>query len=144
MKIQNILSKKGAHVVTINAEQSIREAVATLVRHRIGALVVLNSANEPVGILSERDIVQAAAENEALFTLTVADLMTRELIVGALDSDLSAVAHTMTEKRIRHVPVLDQGKLVGIVSIGDVVKAQRDEYEGELYTLQMQILEIAS
>ena len=144
MKIQNILSKKGAHVVTIKAEQSIREAVATLVRHHIGALVVLNSANEPVGILSERDIIRAAVENEALFTLTVADLMTRELIVGTLDSDLTAVAHTMTEKRIRHVPVLDQGELVGIVSIGDVVKAQRDEYEGELYTLQIQILEIAS
>ena len=144
MKIQNILSKKGAHVVTINADQSIREAVATLVRHHIGALVVLNSANEPVAILSERDIIRAAVENEALFTLTVADLMTRELIVGTLDSDLSAVAHTMTEKRIRHVPVLDQGELVGIVSIGDVVKAQRDEYEGELYTLQIQILEIAS
>ena len=144
MKIQNILYKKGAHVVTINAEQSIREAVATLVRHHIGALVVLNAASELVGILSERDIVQAAATNEALFSLTVADLMTRELIVGAPDSDLAAVAHTMTEKRIRHVPVLDAGELVGIVSIGDVVKAQRDEYEGELYTLQIQMLETAS
>jgi CBS domain-containing protein len=140
MNIQSILATKGTHVVTIRPQQSIREALATLVRHNIGALVVVNQANEPVGILSERDIVRAAATNEALFPLPVSTLMSREMVTGVPEDDLEAVAHTMTEKRTRHVPVVDQGKLVGIVSIGDIVKAQRDQYQGELYTLQTQIL----
>ena len=140
MNIQSILATKGTHVVTIRPQQSIREALATLVRHNIGALVVVNQANEPVGILSERDIVRAAATNEALFPMPVSMLMSREMVTGVPEDDLEAVAHTMTEKRTRHVPVVDQGKLVGIVSIGDIVKAQRDQYQGELYTLQTQIL----
>jgi CBS domain-containing protein len=140
MNIQSILATKGTHVVTIRPQQSMREALATLVRHNIGALVVVNQANEPVGILSERDIVRAAATNEALFSMPVSTLMSREMVTGIPEDDLEAVAHTMTEKRTRHVPVVNQGKLVGIVSIGDIVKAQRDQYQGELYTLQTQIL----
>jgi CBS domain-containing protein len=137
MNIQSILAKKGTHVVTIDSRRTIREALATLVQYNIGALVVLNETGQPVGILSERDIVRAAAINEALFTLTVSALKSREIIIGVPDDDLQVVAHTMTEKRIRHIPVMDQGQLVGIVSIGDVVKAQRDQYQGELYTLQV-------
>lgn len=140
MNIQSILAKKGSEVVTIGARQSIREALETLVQYNIGALVVVNHAAQPIGILSERDIVRAAANGESLFHLNVYALMTRELITGVPDDDLGVVAHTMTEKRIRHVPVVDQGQLVGIVSIGDIVKAQRDQYEGELYTLQTQLL----
>ncbi|GIX48169.1 MAG: histidine kinase [Candidatus Tectimicrobiota bacterium] len=140
MNIQSILAVKGSHVVTIRPEQSIREAIATLVTHNIGALVVVNEAGLPVGILSERDIIRALAKNEALFSLPVSALMVREVIIGEPHDDLEAVAHTMTEKRIRHVPVLDRGRLVGIVSIGDVVKAQRDQYQGELYTLQTMML----
>jgi CBS domain-containing protein len=108
--------------------------------NNIGALVVVNTAGQPIGILSERDIIRVAAIDEAIFPLPVNALMTREVVLGMPHDDLEAVAHTMTEKRIRHVPVVDQGKLVGIVSIGDVVKAQRDQYQGELYTLQTQIL----
>jgi CBS domain-containing protein len=140
MNIQSILATKGTHVVTIRPQHSIREAIATLVRHNIGALVVVNHADEPIGILSERDIVRAATTNEALFSMPVHTLMSREMITGVPEDDLEAVAHTMTEKRTRHVPVVDRGRLVGIVSIGDIVKAQRDRYQGELYTLQTQIL----
>jgi CBS domain-containing protein len=140
MNIQSILARKGSHVVTIHPQQTIREAVATLARHNIGALVVVNAAGQPIGIISERDIIRAVAHDEAVFAVTVRTLMTRELVTGVPYDDLEAVGHTMTERRIRHVPVVDQGQLVGIVSIGDVVKAQRDQYQGEVYTLEIQIL----
>ena len=140
MNIQGILAKKGADVVTVRPQQTIREAIATLIMNNIGALVVVNNAGQPIGIISERDIIRVAATNESIFPLTVGVLMSREMVFGMPHDDLEAVAHTMTEKRVRHVPVVDQGKLVGIVSIGDIVKAQRDLYQGELYTLQTLIL----
>jgi len=93
-----------------------------------------------VGILSERDIVREAAHNELFFARVVADLMTRDVITGQPHDDLPSVAHTMTERRIRHLPVVDQGRLIGMVSIGDIVKAQRDHYQGEVDTLQTQLL----
>jgi CBS domain-containing protein len=140
MNIQSILATKGTNVVTIRPQQSLREALSSLVAHNIGALVVVNDAGQPVGILSERDIIRAAVRNEAIFALPVSTVMSREVITGVPQDDLESVAHTMTEKRTRHVPVIAQGKLVGIVSIGDVVKAQRDRYQGELHTLEIQIL----
>ncbi|MGQ4809369.1 Inosine-5'-monophosphate dehydrogenase [Candidatus Entotheonellaceae bacterium PAL068K] len=139
MNIQSILAIKGTHVVTIHPQQSIREALTTLVTHNIGALVVVNNVGLPVGILSERDIILTAATNEAVFSQSVGSIMTREVVTGVPEDDLEAVAHTMTEKRIRHIPVVEQERLLGIVSIGDIVKAQRDQYQGELYTLQTQL-----
>lgn len=140
MNVKRILATKGSGVITIRPEQTIREAIALLARHNVGALVVVNSSYSPVGIISERDIVRAAAGNEQLFLLPVSAIMTRELITGLPQDDLGSVAGTMTEKRIRHLPVVEQGKLIGIVSIGDVVKAQRDQYLGEIDTLTTQIL----
>lgn len=141
MDIASILATKGDTAVTVRPEQAIREALALLARHNIGALIVTDAAGAPIGILSERDIVREAARSEAVFTRRVADLMTRAVITGQPHDDLTTVAHTMTEKRIRHLPVMDKGKLVGIVSIGDVVKAQRDLYRGEADTLQAMILD---
>ncbi len=139
MNIANILARKGSMAVTVRPEQSIREALALLERHNIGALIAVQGES-PVGILSERDIVREAARNERFFALTVADLMTRAVITGQPHDDLLTVAHTMTERRIRHLPVVDKERLVGMVSIGDVVKAQRDHYQGEVDTLQTQLL----
>ncbi|HEV8306139.1 MAG TPA: CBS domain-containing protein [Methylomirabilota bacterium] len=141
MNIASILSTKGIKVFTVRPEQSIRQALALLAEHNVGALVVVDETNRPVGIVSERDIVREAARNEQLFSRIVGEIMTRDLVVGVPQDDLKSVGHTMTEKRIRHLPVVDQGKLVGIVSIGDIVKTQRDQYEGEVDTLQTQILE---
>ena len=140
MNIQSILARKGTDVVTAQPQQSVREALAILVDKNIGAVIVVNDIGQPIGILSERDIIRAAASNEAVFSLPINALMSKELVTGVPDDDLEAVAHTMTEKRIRHVPVVEQGRLVGIVSIGDVVKAQRDQYQGELYTLETMML----
>ena len=140
MNIAHLLAGKGRGVVTIGPEDSIRQALGLLAQHNIGALIVVDSRQQPVGILSERDIVREAARNEGVFAQPVSALMTRNVVIGAPQDDVQAVAHTMTERRIRHVPVMDQGALVGIVSIGDLVKAQRDQYEGELETLQTQLL----
>jgi CBS domain-containing protein len=141
MNIQSILATKGTDVVTAKPQQSIRETLAIFIDRNIGAVVIVNELGQPVGILSERDVIRAARSDEALFSLPIGTLMSKEMVTGTPDDDLEAVAHTMTEKRIRHVPVLDQGRLVGIVSIGDVVKAQRDQYQGELYTLETLMLE---
>jgi CBS domain-containing protein len=127
-------------VVTVRPDQTIREAIALLAKHNIGALVAVDAENRPVGILSERDITRQLARNEDLFTLLVSDLMTKDVITGMPQDDLKSVANTMTDKRIRHLPIVDQGKLCGIISIGDVVKTQRDQYMGEVDTLQTQIL----
>ena len=140
MNLATILARKGAQTVTVRSEQTIREGLALLARHNIGALIVVEGADRPVGILSERDIVREAARREDVFARKVAELMTRDVITGQPQDDLQSVAHTMTEKRVRHLPVVDQGRLVGVVSIGDVVKAQRDQYRGEAETLQAQLL----
>ncbi|MDX1523504.1 MAG: CBS domain-containing protein [Anaerolineae bacterium] len=141
MNVARILATKGTGIITIRPEQTVREAIALLAEHNIGALVAVDDRDQPVGIVSERDIVRAAADQEAeLFSLSVSELMTKDVITGIPQDDLRVVAHTMTEKRFRHLPIVDKGKLIAIVSIGDVVKTQRDMYEGELDTLHTQIL----
>lgn len=140
MNVARLLATKGMTVVTIRPDQTIREAIDLLSRHNIGALVVVEGNDKPVGIISERDIVRQLARNEELFANPVSSIMTSHLITGMPQDDLKTVANTMTEKRIRHIPLVDQDKLVGIISIGDVVRAQRDQYQGEIETLRTQIL----
>jgi CBS domain-containing protein len=141
MNIANVLAVKGPKVVTIDPEQTIRQALTLLAQHNIGALVVVGDSGLPVGILSERDIVREAARNEGVFALLVSSIMTRRVIIGTPQDDLVSVASTMTEQRIRHLPIADGGRLVGMVSIGDIVKAHRKELQGEVDTLQTQLLE---
>ena len=140
MNIASLLASKGSKVITIQPQQTVRQAVGLLAEHNIGALVVVDRSSSPVGIVSERDIVRSAARNERVFSEPVASLMTKDVVIGLPHDDLASVGHTMTERRIRHLPVMETGQLVGIVSIGDVVKAQRDQYQGEVETLQTQIL----
>jgi CBS domain-containing protein len=140
MKVKSILATKGTNVITIRPGQSVKDAVILLVKHNIGALVVVNESAQPVGIISERDIIRAAAQREDVFSQAVGKVMTKDLITGVPQDELISVAHTMTERRFRHLPIMDQGNLVGIISIGDVVKAQRDQYQGEMDTLQTQMI----
>ncbi|MDQ7029953.1 MAG: CBS domain-containing protein, partial [Ardenticatenia bacterium] len=142
MNVRTILATKGSNVITVRPHQTVREAVRLLAYHNIGALVVVDEASRPVGIISERDIVRAAARHEDrdISVMQVADIMTSNLITGTPQDDVHSVAHTMTERRFRHLPIVEEGRLVGIVSIGDVVKAQRDLYRGEVDTLQTQIM----
>ncbi len=139
MKISNILASKGVKVITIRPEQTLRDAVALLSQHNIGALVVVNASGAPVGILSERDIVRGLASRDNVLALSVDGFMTRDLVTGSPHDDLGSVLRTMTDRRFRHLPIIDDGRLAGIVSIGDVVKAQLNEYQGEIATLETRI-----
>jgi CBS domain-containing protein len=140
MKINSLLSTKSATVITIGPGQKVSSAISMLASYNIGALVVTNNVGRVVGIISERDIVRMAAQREDVTALAVADVMTRKVVIGVPEDDIISVAHTMTEKRFRHLPVLDGDRLVGIISIGDILKAQRDQYRGEIDTLETQIM----
>ncbi|MFN2236390.1 MAG: CBS domain-containing protein [Anaerolineales bacterium] len=139
MKVSDILASKGSEVFTIFPNQTIKEAVQLMETHNVGGLVVINRESEIQGIITERDLIRYFARNDPTFSAPVELIMTKKVIIGVLQDDIDAVAHTMTEKRFRHLPIVEDGKLIGILSIGDVVKAQRDRYVGVLQTLQIQI-----
>ncbi|HNS38794.1 MAG: CBS domain-containing protein [Anaerolineae bacterium] len=140
MKVRNILATKKGSLITIRANEPIRRAIAILVERRIGAMPVVDEAGQLVGILSERDVMRAAAQDENLFGRPVADIMTRSVVIGMPQDDVMSVAQTMLERRFRHLPIVDEGQLIGIISIGDVLKTQRDAYRGEADTLETQII----
>jgi CBS domain-containing protein len=140
MNISSILSTKSSEVITIAPDQTISEAISRLSSYNIGVLVVLGASGKVVGIISERDIVRRLMEDQELFSREVSEIMTSEVIVGVPDDDVMSVVHTMTEKRFRHIPVIDKGQLIGIISIGDILKAQRDQYQGQIDTLETQIM----
>ena len=141
MKIESILATKSSTVITVGPDQSLREAIGLLAEHNIGALIVVDKAGQPIGIISERDIIREAARTETVLAQTVSRVMTKDLITASPGDDLETVLQTMTAKRFRHLPIVDRERLIGIISIGDVVKAQLDKYQGEVDTLQTQIIE---
>jgi CBS domain-containing protein len=119
-------------VATISQERSVVDAIALLKERGIGALVVTGATPPLVGIFSERDVVRALATNgEETLHQNVAELMSREVSVCSESTDLNDLMTMMTDRRIRHVPVVDDDRLSGLVSIGDVVKARLEELEHE-------------
>ena len=131
MKIRDILRHKGHDVVTASTGDSILQAVRVLVDHNIGGVVVVEGG-EVIGILTERDILRlVASKPDELQALEVGQVMTRNVIKLAPDDDLAHVMEVMTENRIRHLPVIEEGRLAGIVTIGDVVNAFRRVGEDE-------------
>ena len=139
MKLSTVLSSKDATISTIHRDAPVREAVAELGRRNIGALIVLDGDRNPVGMLSERDIVRELSAGRDPLTRAVDDLMTHDIVCGSPEDDVDAVLQTMTARRFRHLPVMDDGRLVGIVTIGDLVKCQLREKSGQLETLQAQL-----
>jgi CBS domain-containing protein len=132
MHIKQLLRRNGADVATVDAAASVRTALALLAEHRVGALVVSADGRGVDGIVSERDVVRALHERGAgLLADPVSSVMTVQVHTCVPDAGVEELARTMTEHRVRHVPVVDGGALVGIVSIGDVVKARLDELEEE-------------
>jgi CBS domain-containing protein len=132
MHIRQLLRRKGAEVATVDATTSVRTALALLAEHGVGALVVSQDGRRVDGIVSERDVVRALHERGAgLLADPVSSVMTAQVHSCVPDAGVEELARTMTEHRVRHVPVVDGGALVGIVSIGDVVKARLDELEDE-------------
>ena len=137
MTVQTILSRKGRNVVTIEPSATLQAAIATLAEHRIGAVVVLGADRRVIGLLSERDVVRAFAEFGAdALTKRLAQVMTREVaICGEAESALS-IMERMTTGKFRHIPVIERDQLVGIVSIGDIVKHRLCEMEQESTALR--------
>ena len=141
MHIADMLRKKGSSVVTIEADKTVHDAIGILNERHIGAVVVTDQDGSVKGILSERDVLRQCGEccgslasrpqaGEDGPTL-VRDLMTTNLIIGVPDDDIRYVMGIMTKNKIRHLPIIDDGKLVGIISIGDVVSASIEETDFE-------------
>ena len=132
MAVAHILKQKGSAVLTVTSGDSVQSIVDMLAKHRIGAVVVVNASGGIAGIVSERDVVRAMAGNAASVTgKTAADIMTSKVRTcgpGDTEGDLMAL---MTEHRIRHLPVVDSGKLAGMISIGDIVKFRIEAIERE-------------
>ncbi len=137
MKVSRILQNKGGDVATVTPETPILEVVAEMRSRGIGAMVVTDPDGGIAGILSERDIVQSLADHgEGLAQLSARDLMTSEVSVCDSNHDVNDVMRQMSGGRFRHVPVVEQGKVSGVISIGDVVRARIDELERETEALQ--------
>ena len=130
MKIADILRTKGSAVITVPPDWLIQDAMRMLVDHNIGALVVVDSRLE--GIITERDLLRSAATDVVrLAGARVRDLMTVEVVTTTPDADIHHVMDVMTERRIRHLPVVAEGAVCGMISIGDVVNALRQKVEME-------------
>jgi CBS domain-containing protein len=137
MNVREILAVKGRDVVTIEPSINLAAAAKCLAERRIGALVVTGAAGRIVGILSERDIVQAlAARGVAALETQVSEVMTRKVTTCTESDTISSIMERMTAGKFRHVPVIEQGQLAGIVSIGDVVKHRLREMEHEQKALR--------
>jgi CBS domain-containing protein len=132
MTVKDILSLKGSQVFTIEPTATLSAAVEMLAQRRIGALVVTGADSRIVGILSERDIVRVLDDKgTAVLGSPVAEAMTRKVVTCTQGETIAEIMERMTGGKFRHVPVVEQGRLVGIVSIGDVVKARLGELEHE-------------
>ncbi len=131
MTLYQILKLKGSKVFTIAPDASLDDVTQELVRQNVGAMVVcerdLEAGERIVGIITERDVIRACASGKGpLASLKVADVMTTRVLIGSPQDSVEATMGLMTQNRVRHLPILAEGRLVGIVSIGDVVKSQLD------------------
>lgn len=132
MKIAEIIRVKGADVVTIRPDQSVQELLGLLAEYRIGAVVVSADGAAIDGIVSERDVVRHLhSAGAGVLTGPVSAIMTREVFTCSHDDRLENLESTMTERRIRHVPIVEDGKLHSIISIGDVVKSRITNLQSE-------------
>ncbi len=136
MRVIGVLEGKGSDVATIGPDQTLLSAAAELGKRRIGALVVVLPDGSVVGIVSERDIVAAIAKGgAAMLDQTVSEVMSSDVITCTPSDTMEQLMSAMTEQRIRHLPVVSDGALVGIVSIGDVVKRRVAEIQDEAKAL---------
>lgn len=132
MQLSAILSSKGNFVATIQPDATVADLVAALAEHSVGALIVSVDGATITGIVSERDIVRALAHGPDVLAAPVAAIMTSHVHVAPPDAHVDELTLMMTERRIRHVPVVDEdGRIAGIVSIGDIVKTRLGELEVE-------------
>ncbi len=137
MHVETILKTKGRRVATVLPDETIANAAARLRQDSIGAMVVSVDDVTVLGILSERDICRAVADHgPSLGAMRVKELMTSDVVTCAPDDTIAGIMAVMSEKRIRHLPVMENGEMCGIVSIGDVVKYRLEEVEHEAEALR--------
>lgn len=132
MKLKDIIEKKSGNVVSIGSRNTVYEAAKLLRQHKIGALLVLGDDRKLAGIITERDILRECAENvDKLTKKLVCDAMSKDLIIGLLDDTVKYSMGIMTKNKMRHLPVMEKERIVGIVSLGDLVKSQLEDIEFE-------------
>lgn len=137
MHVSAILRNKGATIITTRPDETVATTAHMLHVNKIGAVLVIGPKGDIAGIISERDIVRGMAQHgPAVMEMRVADLMTRKVVSCRSDDTVASVMNRMTDGRFRHVPVVDDGRLVGVVSIGDVVKHRLEEYTLEVESLR--------
>jgi CBS domain-containing protein len=137
MQVESILEAKGNAVYTVLADARVAEAVALLNRYNIGAIVVVDDAGELAGIVSERDIMRLLGrEPSTALERPISACMTTNVITCTRDATVAVLMDQMTRFRIRHIPIVEAGRLIGIVSIGDVVKRKIEETEQEALALR--------
>jgi CBS domain-containing protein len=137
MRVGQILRTKRPDVVIISPDATVRSAVALMKQERVGALVIVDSERHLLGVISERDIVHSlASEGAALLLAPVRDVMQSDGPVATVDDSIQSVMQAMTASRARHVPIVEADRMIGIVSIGDVVKSRLDEKMQENDVLQ--------
>lgn len=130
MRVRDILAQKSGRVITLTQDRTIFDAVREMAVNKIGSIIVTDYNNNPLGIFTERDFIKkVAVEGCGSNDIKLSEAMTKELIIGLPDDDLDDVGTMMTEKRFRHLPVFSEGKLIGVVSQGDIVKARMAQQE---------------
>jgi CBS domain-containing protein len=135
-----LLRHKGSEVATVPPALSVSGLLEDLARHNVGALVVVDETGTLVGIVSERDVVRRLDERGAeLLTAPVSDIMTSRVVTCGPNEAVDSLAAIMTERRIRHLPVVEDGRLIGIVSIGDVVRSRIEQLESHQEQLESYI-----
>ena len=135
--LKEILKNKGGQPVTVPEASTVGSAIRTMNTHRVGSVMVQGPDGEPIGILTERDIVRLYAEGEGDFeTMLDTDWMTPEVTTGQPEDSVSEILAIMTVKRFRHLPVIEETRMVGVISLGDLVKAQLEEIAFEAKVLR--------
>ena len=141
MTVATILNKKGHGIISVIEDQTVLEALNVLAEHHIGAVLVMTDTGEMAGVLSERDVVRALPFAKGkLREQKVSSIMTRDVITCKEGQSIGEVMSIMTKNKIRHLPVVTKGKLVGIITIGDVVKERITETENEAEALKQYIV----
>ena len=137
MQLKFILQKKGGQPVSVPPSATVADAIEAMSEHRVGSVIVSNADGSPAGIFTERDVLNLCAEGRTDFAkMSIRPCMTCDMTVGGLSDNVSEVLAIMTVRRFRHMPVVEDGKMVGVVSIGDLVKAQLDELAQEARALR--------
>lgn len=140
MRVADLLRTKGSEVATVPPRVSVTGLLEDLARYNVGALVVVDETGQLVGIVSERDVVRRLNERGAeLLTAPVEEIMTTQVVTCEPGEGVDNLAAVMTERRIRHMPVVEDGRLVGLVSIGDVVKSRIEQLESDREQLESYI-----